>query len=159
MSEPLDPIDDPNWVVNPNRMNWGRRKAREAAIAEAQEAARTGVHANERTRTFLETLESVGGRETVEDFAERGNEALKDLRRNREDAAIEFSHLMSASEYPEFHHMMETGVLRTRREHRRMDHGSDTRVPLHGQPRGPDLDAPTEAEAELGEHGFHIIEE
>lgn len=118
---------DPNasTAIGANRQNSARRTARSGAINEAVESLRSGSPTPQAAH-LAERLEAVYGREALVRFMDTGN-----LPRG-----VEFSHLFSAAEYPEFAHRSDLGVLTDQAEHRLGHHGGNTRVPLHGFPRG-----------------------
>lgn len=101
-----------------------RRAAREHAITGLRERLTSGNLA-ERDIHTLERLQQQHGQEAVQAFEETG----------RLPRDFEFSHLYSASEYPELARRSDLGVLTDRAEHIHGHHGGDTAVPLHGQPR------------------------
>jgi hypothetical protein len=101
-----------------------RRAARSDAIAGLWERLRAGSLA-ERDIHTLERLQQTHGAEAIQTFEETG----------RLPRDFEFSHLYSASEYPEFARRSELGVLTDRAEHIQGHHGGDTSIPLHGEPR------------------------
>jgi RHS repeat-associated protein len=106
-----------------------RRAARTAAIKEALESLRAG-NPTPQALHLAERIEAVYGREALVDFMETG----------KLPEGVEFSHLFSAAEYPEFSHRGDLGVLTDQAEHRFGHHAGDTRVPLHGTPRIPGED-------------------
>jgi hypothetical protein len=105
-------------------MSSARRSARAEAIAGALESLRAG-NPTPQAAHLSERLEAVYGREAVVKFMDTG----------KLPKGIEFSHLFSAAEYPEFARRGDLGVLTDEGEHRIGHHGGDTRVPLHGKPR------------------------
>jgi len=108
-----------------DRQNSARRAARSVAINEALESLRSGSPTPQ-AEYLAERLEAVYGREALVKFMETG----------KLPRGVEFSHLFSAAEYPEFAHRSDLGVLTDQAEHRRGHHGGNTRIPLHGMPRG-----------------------
>lgn len=106
-------------------LSGARRAARAGALAEALESLRAG-NPTPQAAHLATRLEEVYGREALAEFMETG----------KLPKGVEFSHLFSASEYPEFAHRGDLGVLTDSVEHRAGHHGGDTRVPLHGFPRG-----------------------
>jgi RHS repeat-associated protein len=107
-------------------LSGARRTARAAAIRDALESLRAETPTPQALH-LVERLEEVYGRKWVVRFIKTG----------KLPKGIEFSHLFSASEYPEFAHRGDLGVLTDEREHRVLHHGGDTREPLHGFPRIP----------------------
>jgi RHS repeat-associated protein len=101
-----------------------RRAARADAIAGLWERMRSSS-LDETDLYTLSRLENEHGLEAVQRFNESG-----ELPRG-----FEFSHLYSASEYPEFANKSELGVLTDHRDHIYGHHGGNTTVPLHGEPR------------------------
>ncbi|QNB00107.1 hypothetical protein [Massilia sp. Se16.2.3] len=101
-----------------------RRAARADAIAGLWERRISGNMTQADIYT-LERLESEHGAEAVVHFEESG----------RLPRDFEFSHLYSASEYPEFARRADLGVLTDHMDHIQGHHGGDTTVPLHGEPR------------------------
>jgi hypothetical protein len=114
-----------------NRLGSARRIARKNAIKEARESLQSGFPTPQAAH-LEKMLEDDYGRDAVERFKDTGKLPKR--------AKIEFSHLFSAAEYPEWAHRHDLGVLTTSREHRDYHHEGDTRVPLHGFPRGYKFD-------------------
>jgi RHS repeat-associated protein len=108
-----------------DRLSAARRAARASAIKDALESLRAG-NPTPQALHLAERLEAVYGREALVKFMETG----------KLPKGVEFSHLFSAAEYPEFAQQGELGVLTDAAEHRLGHHAGDTRVPLHGYPRG-----------------------
>lgn len=128
---PADPIRNvaPKKSAPKSGMSSARRRARAGALKEAHESLQSGSPTPQAAH-LAERLEAVYGREALVEFMETGK-LPKD---------VEFSHLFSASEYPEFAHRGDLGVLTDRGQHLQEHHGGDTRVPLHGRPRIPGKD-------------------
>ena len=122
-----DASHDPNAsAIGANRrLDQARGTAREGAITDALESLRSGSPTPQASY-FRDSLEAEYGREAVVEFMDTG-----ELPRG-----IDFSHLFSAAEYPEFAHRSELGVLVDATEHRLGHHGGNTSIPLHGIPRG-----------------------
>ena len=110
-------------------MSAARRAARSGAVSEALESLRAG-NPTPQAAHLADRIEAVYGREALVEFMDTG----------KLPKGIEFSHLFSASEYPEFAHRSDLGVLTDQGEHRLGHHGGDTSVPLHGRPRIPGKD-------------------
>lgn len=111
---------------NPNRLSSARRRARADAIDDLRESIESGIYSPQ-----AQYLAERYGREALVEFVESGK--LPD--------DVEFSHLYSAAEYPEFAHRSDLGVLTDSRDHRLGHHGGDTRIPLDGAPRDPDWES------------------
>jgi hypothetical protein len=101
-----------------------RAIARETAIQDALNSLRSG-NPTPQAQYLADRLENLG-REHLLRFLETG-----ELPKN-----FEFSHLYSAAEYPEFARRGDLGVVTDSPDHRLVHHGGNTRVPLHGAPRG-----------------------
>jgi RHS repeat-associated protein len=105
-------------------LNANRAIARREAIKDALESLRAGFPTPQAAH-LAERIELVYGRESLVRFMETG----------KLPKGVEFSHLFSASEYPEWSQRGDLGVLTDHDEHILDHHDNDTSVPLHGFPR------------------------
>jgi RHS repeat-associated protein len=127
--EPTASKAEPNYSGGATRprselLAGDRAAARADAIAGLWERRVSGTMTQADIYT-LNRLESQHGAEAIVRFEETG----------RLPRDFEFSHLYSASEYPEFARRSDLGVLTDYADHIHGHHGGDTTIPLHGEPR------------------------
>jgi hypothetical protein len=95
--------------------NWARRMARRAAGRIIQESLRSGVDDayTSRAREFLDAGQ------------------LKYIRKNGKlPRGVEFHHLFTVADFPEFAHLAEVGTPMSAKDHSLAGHGGDTSRPL-----------------------------